>query len=169
MCSRAPSGGQPCHVQGGHQDVVAVQHPHLGTRCTSIPFTTQSRATVTSTRYSTLPLCEAPPRPPPARTGMAPPPCHRALGPWRSAIRGSCTGGRYLRWVCNMLRQSTCTLPLQLRHHTIRASASACHHANNKIVARFILFSVLRFWVKSTEICAGAMPYRRDGTATTRI
>ena len=37
------------------------------------------------------------------------------------------------------------------------------------IVARFIPFSVLSFWVKSTGICAGTMPYRRDFTATTRI
>ena len=42
-------------------------------------------------------------------------------------------------------------------------------HAKNKIVARCIPFSVLRFWVKSTGIFAGVMPYRRDFTATTRI
>ena len=30
-------------------------------------------------------------------------------------------------------------------------------------------FSVLGFWVKNTGVCPGAMPYRRDFTATTRI
>ena len=42
-------------------------------------------------------------------------------------------------------------------------------YAKNKIVARFIPFSALGFWVKSTRIYAGAMPYRRDFTVTTRI
>ena len=42
-------------------------------------------------------------------------------------------------------------------------------HAKNKSVARFIPFSLLGFWVKSTGICAGALPYRRDFTATTRM
>ena len=35
-------------------------------------------------------------------------------------------------------------------------SESSYIHAKNKIVARFIPFSVLGFWVKSTGICAGA-------------
>ena len=43
------------------------------------------------------------------------------------------------------------------------------YHAKNKVVGRIMPFSVLGFWVKSTGICAGAMPYRRDFTATTRI
>ena len=46
---------------------------------------------------------------------------------------------------------------------------AALFHAKNKVVARVIPFSVLGFWVKSTGMCAGAMPYRRDFTATTRI
>ena len=54
-------------------------------------------------------------------------------------------------------------------HHDIDHSHTPVTHAKNKIVARFIPFSVLGFWVKSTGICSGAMPYRRDFTATTRI
>ena len=42
-------------------------------------------------------------------------------------------------------------------------------HAKNKFAGRIIPFSVLGFWDKNTGVCAGAMPYRRDFTATTRI
>ena len=60
----------------------------------------------------------------------------------------------------------------QFQKITSLENVSTCeetYHANNKVVARFIPFSVLGFWVKNTGICAGAMPYRRDFTATTRI
>ena len=42
-------------------------------------------------------------------------------------------------------------------------------HVKNKIAGRIILFLVLGFWDKNTGIFAGAMPYRRDFPATTRI
>ena len=42
-------------------------------------------------------------------------------------------------------------------------------HAKNKIAGRIITFLVLSFWNKNTEICVGAMPYRRDFPTTTRI
>ena len=42
-------------------------------------------------------------------------------------------------------------------------------HANLSPTTRNWPFSVLGFWDKNTWICAGAMPYRRDFTATTRI
>ena len=42
-------------------------------------------------------------------------------------------------------------------------------HANLSVTTQNCPFSVLGFWDKNTGICAGAMPYRRDFTATTRI
>ena len=42
-------------------------------------------------------------------------------------------------------------------------------HAKNKIARGFITFLELDFWDINTGICTGAMPYRRDFTATTRI
>ena len=42
-------------------------------------------------------------------------------------------------------------------------------HANLSVTTQNWPFSVLGFWDNNTGICAGAMPYRRDFTATTRI
>ena len=42
-------------------------------------------------------------------------------------------------------------------------------HANLSVTTQNWPFSVLGFWDKNTGICAGAIAYRRDFTATTRI
>ena len=43
-------------------------------------------------------------------------------------------------------------------------------HAKNNIPCRGIIpFLVPCFWDKNTGICAGAMPYRRDSPAATRV
>ena len=51
---------------------------------------------------------------------------------------------------------------------TIGASPPATH-ANLRTATRNWSFSVLGFWDKNAGICAGAMPYRRDVQATSRI
>ena len=43
------------------------------------------------------------------------------------------------------------------------------YHANLRTATRNCSFSVLGFWDENTGICAGAMPFRRDFPATTRI
>ena len=55
------------------------------------------------------------------------------------------------------------------RGPTSRTADCRASHAKNKIAGRCIPFLVLGFWYKNTGICAGAMTYRRDFPATTRI
>ena len=43
------------------------------------------------------------------------------------------------------------------------------NHAKNKIAGRFIPLLVLGFWDTNIATYSGAMPYRRDFTATTGI
>ena len=87
----------------------------------------------------------------------------------RIAARGGGSGGlsyprrRYTTPVCLLIttRQAGASRARHLRCHSV--------HAKNKIAGRFILFLVLGFWDKNTGICAGAVQYRRDFPATTRI
>ena len=53
--------------------------------------------------------------------------------------------------------------------HRRDAMPTLASHANLSPTTRNGPFSVLGFWDKNTGICAGAMPYRRDFTATARI
>ena len=46
--------------------------------------------------------------------------------------------------------------------YTMHAYIGFGNHTKNTIAGRFIPFLVLDFWDKTTGICAGAMPYRRD-------
>ena len=50
-----------------------------------------------------------------------------------------------------------------------RGSSLGRYHANLSPATRNWPFSVLGFWDKNNGIYAGAMPYRRDFPATTRI
>ena len=52
---------------------------------------------------------------------------------------------------------------------TMRVAPQKTSHANLSPTTRNLPFSVLGFWDKTTGICPGAMPYRRDFLATIRI
>ena len=61
-----------------------------------------------------------------------------------------------------------CTLARSCKVDT-PACMMMSYHAQNKIAASRIPFSVRGFWDKNTVMWAGAMPYRRYFPATTRI
>ena len=78
---------------------------------------------------------------------------------------------------CSVDQVPTCSLDLntfRIPVHHAKNKIAGCYHKNHPAVRsrsriRIIPLLVPGFWDKSTGICAGAMSYRRDVLATTRI